>query len=370
MKEFKQHVLEKIDKTLLTVGDNFPHFTENGSWVITEFGDWTGGFWVGQLLWAYHYTGKKKYFNSAEKCMIKLESRLDSRTMNFDLGFVFKTSFVDAYQLTGDEKYCEVAIRAAEKLLTFYHSKSHLLYTIYPERADKLDKTVGSSIVDVMMNLGLLWWAGVQTGEEKFIETAIRHANQTAELFVRSDGSTYHVVDFDLASGIIVNRGTIHGLNDESTWARGHAWAINGFIQAYNATGERSFIETVNSLVEYLFSSSFKDNYFIWDLDMPLDVNTTYDSSSAVIVADGFLHIKENKGFYDSGKAIISYLLKNFIANDQNHGILPNCTAYYNDGVGIHEATVWGDYYLLSSIRHLENKLEPEIFITKESQLA
>ena len=44
------YAVKKVDKSIKL--KDFTHITENGKWVTTEGGYWTGGFWVG-LLWFY-----------------------------------------------------------------------------------------------------------------------------------------------------------------------------------------------------------------------------------------------------------------------------------------------------------------------------
>ena len=57
---------------------------------------------------------------------------------------------------------------------------------------------------------------------------AISHALETREHFVRPDGSTYHVVEFDPDTGAVERKLTHQGMSAESTWSRGQAWALHG----------------------------------------------------------------------------------------------------------------------------------------------
>ena len=54
------------------------------------------------------------------------------------------------------------------RLLTLTHPRNALIYHVYPQRVEQYGSNVASSIIDVMMNLTLLWWAynGLVTGTE------------------------------------------------------------------------------------------------------------------------------------------------------------------------------------------------------------
>jgi len=216
-----------------------------------------------------------------------LERWVDSPVANFDLGFLFEPSFMYGYRLTGEERLRAVALRAADRMLDFYHPQAGLIYTVYDDRTERYGRPVGSAIVDIMMNLGLLWWAGEETGKFHYHAVAGRHAERTAELHVRPDGSTFHVVDFDLDSGEVLHRGTIHGYADDSTWARGQAWAVHGFILAYQATGEPSFWEVTQRLSIYFLERLPANGQPYWDLDDPAIPDVPRDTSAAAIAAAG-----------------------------------------------------------------------------------
>ena len=250
----RDHALRQIDNTLATVGDSFPFYTEGNTWLITEDGGWTGGMWVGQLWMAYEWTGDQRYRDAALDLLPMLEARIDRPDADFDLGFLLMPSFVRGYQLVGDDRLRQVALRGASRMLDFFHEEAGLIHAVYPHRAARYDRPIGSAIVDIMMNLSLLWWAYKERGDPRFYNVAHQHTEHTANFHVRRDGSTFHVVDFDLETAEILHSGTIHGHSDESTWARGQAWALYGFAMAYLATQDLTFYEISESLSDYFFN--------------------------------------------------------------------------------------------------------------------
>jgi len=113
------YAVKKMDKSVKL--KDFPHITENGRWITTEDGYWSGGFWVGLLWFSYNISGDEKYKESAYEWLKRLESKKNDRNMLFDLGFMFYPSFVLGYKITNDDYLKEVALEAADTLLTFFN---------------------------------------------------------------------------------------------------------------------------------------------------------------------------------------------------------------------------------------------------------
>jgi unsaturated chondroitin disaccharide hydrolase len=91
-------------------------------------------------------------------------------------------------------------------------------------------------IVDSMMTLGPLQWGAANGGNPAWAGYAATHAQTVATNLVRKDGSTYQLANFDPTTGARLSQGTFAGYSDSSTWARGQAWALYGFVQAYQAS--------------------------------------------------------------------------------------------------------------------------------------
>lgn len=344
----RAHALRQIDRTLAATAGCFPHYTEGGRWVSTQDGSWTGGMWVGQLWIAYQWTGDQRYRDAALNLLPVLEKRIDRADADFDLGFLLVPSFVRGYQILGDDQLCRIALRGASRMLDFFHERTGLIYTIYPERTALYDRPVGSAIVDIMMNLSLLWWAGKETGDPSYHDVARSHSERTTELHVRADGSTFHVLDFDLEDGKLLHQGTIHGYSDDSTWARGQAWALHGFAQAYRATGVAAFLEVDELLSYYFYKRLPTDGRPYWDLCDPAIPETVRDTSAATIAAAGWLKMP---GDWPSiGRRLIKAVAATSLTTESAGGIVADATAYKTQGRGIQGATVWGDYFLLRGL--------------------
>ena len=53
-------VLGRIEATANSVERGFPHYADitTGRWIVSDNGDWTGGFWNGMLWLAHHVTSE------------------------------------------------------------------------------------------------------------------------------------------------------------------------------------------------------------------------------------------------------------------------------------------------------------------------
>lgn len=64
--------------------------------------------------------------------------------------------------------------------------------------------------------------------------------------FVQHDlGSTWHVVDYNETTGKVLRKRTAQGYSDNSTWARGQAWALYGFANSEQCRSLHQVMSTV-----------------------------------------------------------------------------------------------------------------------------
>jgi len=130
--------LRAIERALAAAEGGFPHTTENGEWVWTTRGSWTGGFWIA-LLWLAHALTRKMHFADAAIALLhRLEARIDAEDADFDLGFLFYPGAALGYQITGNNTLRDIGMRAVDRMLSFMHSKAKLIYCIYPHRSEQI----------------------------------------------------------------------------------------------------------------------------------------------------------------------------------------------------------------------------------------
>ena len=214
--------------------NGFPVATKFEKWVYSQSGDWVGGFWPGTLWMCWLHTGDDRFRALALDWAHKLAPRR-SDTTTHDLGFLFTPSWVTAWRLTGDTAWRDGAVQAAGSLSRRYNPRGRFLRA-WGALEDSAN--AGRIIIDTMMNLDLLAFAGRQTGEDRYLDIAVAHADTTRRLFPRPDGSTPHVWDLDPATGTPVAPGTVQGYSPDSCWSRGQAWGIYGFTTLYRRTAQ------------------------------------------------------------------------------------------------------------------------------------
>lgn len=322
----------------------FPHITKNGRWETTLDGYWTGGFWIGLLWLSFKLTNDRRYVKLAEHWLKLLEKRKRDKT--FNLGFLFFPSFVLGYKITEDNSLKKATLESADNLATLLNDKASLICI-------PISKKVGRTAIDVMMNLPLLWWAYEETGKEKYYDVAHKHAKSTIKNFVRKDGSTVHVIDFDLRSGDIIKKGTIQGYNDGSCWSRGQAWGIYGFALAYKTAKHNLFLETTKKLSTYFIRNVPEDYVPYWDFNDVEIPNAPKDSSAAAIACCGLMTLFEStkkKEFRHVALKILDSLSSNYLEGKNRDGILMHGCFHKPMNIGVDESLIWGDYYFIKAL--------------------
>ena len=143
------------------------------------------------ILWLLHkHTGAVLWCRHAEQYSRSLEPRQHDRTVH-DLGFLFLPTYLRWYHLTGDAALRQVLINAGRTLALRQQKGGYLASFIGPQ----------SLFIDIMMNVGLIFWAAQETGAEHLREIALEHCRTTARYLVRPDGGTAHEGVFDVDTG-------------------------------------------------------------------------------------------------------------------------------------------------------------------------
>lgn|GEM_PF-3861340 len=102
-------------------------------------------------------------------------------------------------------------------------------------------QTDNMAIIDCLMNLPVLYWAGNETGNPKYREIAVRHADMALRQFIRPDDSVIHVYLFDPQTGQPLRPANHCGFSLKSYWACGAARGIYGFALTYTYTRDEKY---------------------------------------------------------------------------------------------------------------------------------
>ncbi|ERM83881.1 hypothetical protein P872_01080 [Rhodonellum psychrophilum GCM71 = DSM 17998] len=199
------------------------YYSEKDSMETSNTGWWTSGFYPGTLFYLYEQTADQELLDLASQKLAILEKE-QFNTGTHDLGFMLFCSFGNANRLNENEAYKKIMLQGAESLSTRFKPEVGLI------QSWGSGKWKYPVIIDNMMNLEFLFWAAKESGNEKFKEIAITHANNTLKNHFREDNSSVHVIDYDPETGEVIARNTAQGFADESAWAKGSGL---GFIWLY-----------------------------------------------------------------------------------------------------------------------------------------
>ena len=96
-----------------------------------------------------------------------------------------------------------------------------------------------------------------------------KHLATTVKYILREDGSSFHRYIFDYDTGKPLYGATAQGTSDDSCWARGQAWGIDGFALNYKDTKNEDGADMIRykKAVGEMFNSII-DNYAAsYDMD-------------------------------------------------------------------------------------------------------
>ncbi len=338
--------------------DYFPMYTAGGKWAHTgeTWTNWCEGF-LGGMMWIFHArTGDPWWREKAEHYSRLIEERKTDRSVH-DLGFLFWSTWKRWFDLTGDEIVNEVVITAGKTMGMRYMEKGHYLRSfVAPE----------SLFIDIMMNIGIVFYAAQQSGDLGLLNKAHQHCLTTRRTLVRGDGSTAHEGIFNLETGEFLRQTTHQGWRGDSTWARGLAWSLYGFGTAYQMTGEYRYLETACMCADfYLDQTPFEAEAPGGPGIPPNDYDdprqpVLYESSAAAIAASGLLNLGKivqdpvhAKRYLTAALIILDTLTgPDYLAVKSTgwEGILKHGIYHQPKGIGVSESVMWGEYFFVEAI--------------------
>jgi len=330
-----------------------PRTIENGNLKLVPAKDWTSGFFAGELWMLYAFTHKPEWKAKAEEFTAREEKeKLNGGT--HDMGFKIFCSYGTGYQLTKDAAYKEVIIQSAKTLSTRFNPKVGCIRS-WDHHKEQWGYPV---IIDNMMNLELLFAATRLTGDSSFYKIAVSHANTTMKNHFRPDYSSYHVVDYDTATGKVVKRNTHQGYADESAWARGQAWALYGYTMCYRETKNVAYLRQAENVARFILHHPNlpADKIPYWDFNAPGIPNEPRDASAAGVIASGLFELakySKNKNEYLTvANTILQSLTKNYRSPiGENKGfILLHSTGSKPANSEVDVPLNYGDYYYLEAL--------------------
>ncbi len=362
-KKWISDVWEKTEKKISSVvdrtGEKIPYTTKDG--VFDDRGEkqiswWTNGFWPGLMLIMYEATGNEKYLQISRRCMDRMDKAFENCTeLHHDVGFMWNISSGADYRLTGDKKQRNRFLIAANILAGRYNPNGKFI------RAWNISRDfAGLVIIDCMMNLPLLYRASEDLDDNRFADIAMNHANTTMKYHVRADGSVHHQVRYDLNDGTFLSSHTGQGYGGYplSSWSRGQAWALYGFVLSYKYTKNEEYLNTAKNIAHYFISNIAQTNWLsLCDFRSP-KAPLVYDSTAGVCAACGLIELAKNvdeieKHLYlNAAISILKATESKFCDFSENEdSIVQMGTEEY--GKGEHMPIIYGDFFFVEALNKL-----------------
>lgn len=327
---------------------------DDGSFKMVASKDWTSGFFPGELWYMYEYTKDDYWKSKAQEFTANIEDQKTNGGTH-DMGFKMYCSFGNGYRLTQNTAYKNILLESATTLITRYKPTIGCIRSWDHSR----DKWQCPVIIDNMMNLEILFEATSLSGDSTFYNMAVSHADMTLKNHFRMDGSSYHVVDYDMRTGKVRSRCTAQGYSDESAWARGQAWGIYGYTMCYRYTRQLKYLEQAEAAYEFVCTHPNLPEDLIpyWDFDAVNIPHELRDASAAAIMAAALyeLSMYSNKAKY---KETADKVMHSLSSSDyrskigENHNfLLMHSVGSYPHGNEIDVPLIYADYYFLEALK-------------------
>jgi unsaturated chondroitin disaccharide hydrolase len=329
----------------------YPMYTVGGRW--GQEGElwthWCDGFLPG-MMWLFHQrTGDPWWREKAEEYSRPLEPRQHDRNVH-DLGFIFISTYYRWFQLTGDPALHAVLVQAGRIMGLRFKERGQYLRSFVADE---------SLFIDIMMNVGIIFYAARETGDAALAEIARRHCLTSRRVLVRGDGSTAHEGLFDLETGEFLRQSTHQGYRGDSCWSRGLAWALYGFGTAYDYTRDSRFLETACLCADFYLEHT-PGGIPPWDYDAPAESRAQPDSSAAAIAASGLWNLaaltpdRARAMLYRQAAIDIVTALTgpDYLAFETPgwEGILKRGVYHLHKGLGVDESVAWGEHFFVEAL--------------------
>ena len=340
-----------------------PYKSEQGKWIASPYDGnswWTGGFWPGLMWQLFAATGEEMFRTEAHRTQELLAAELRTyNLLNHDTGFMYLLSAGADYKLNGNAQARTDTLHAASLLMGRFNPVGYI-------RAWNEKAKMGFAIIDCMMNLSLLFWASRQLEDPRFANVAKIHADMTLREFLRPDGSVSHIIEIDPYTGARVAEHPGQGYTLGSSWSRGQAWGLYGFVLAYLNTKDVRYLDAAKRIAAYFVAHIRPDGLTDCDFCQPAG-EERIDNIAGACAACGLMELARATGetqWQEAAERLVDGLLDHCCDwSEDRCGVLTHCTAsYHDDGAGRHTNITYGDYFLVEALAKI-NGTDPMLWL-------
>jgi PEP-CTERM motif len=184
---------------------------------------------------------------------------------------------------------------------------------------------------------------------------------------VRSNGSTYQLANFNPTTGAPASPEyyQTEGFFATSVWARGQAWALYGFVQAYQTSDNPAFLKTAEGIANYFVGHLPKTTDIPpWDFDAPPSPIPPIDTSAAAIVADGLVMLSTVAGtalktvYLQDAENILGSLSSSYLDRSSAPGESVLLDGHPGGLSAKNTALIYSDYYFTEALLRLQEVLD------------
>ncbi|HEX9996556.1 MAG TPA: glycoside hydrolase family 88 protein [Abditibacterium sp.] len=345
--------------------DYYPMYTVKGKFGQDQkrWTHWCDGFYPGMMFIFAEQNDDDEWLEKAVKFTRPLASRQYDRSVH-DLGFLFFSTYLRWRDLDGPEDEIEPLLIQAGKTMAmrFMENGQYLRSFVEPS----------SLFIDIMMNVGTIFHAGLEAEDQHLLDIANRHCETTRRTLVRGDGSTSHEAIFDLQTGECLRQSTHQGYRGDSCWSRGLAWSLYGFTRSFLQSGVGEYLETAQRNADYYLANTPPNGVTPWDYDAPESGPLNkgqVDTSAAAIAASGLLDLADattdptkSRAYRDFALTSLNSLSKDYLGKNTRgfEGILNGGVYHIHKNLGVHEAVLFGEYFYVEALQKALNFLEEE----------
>ena len=190
---------------------------------------------------------------------------------------------------------------------------------------------------------------------------------------IREDGSTFHTVFMNPVTGEFERGETCQGYRDDSSWARGQAWAVYGTALSYRYTRAPAYLDAFRRVLAYYLTRLPVDLVPYWDLIFTEGDDEPRDSSSASILSCGLLEMARHVGpgegetYRTLARQMMLSLWTEYSVRDPRisngqvlHGTYSKKSPYNTcTPEGVDECVAWGDYFYMEALTRLAAEWDP-----------
>ena len=335
----------QLERDSLTFKDSLraqPTADQLGKRRLCSVYDWTSGFYPGSLWYAYELTGNDTLKTWAIQ-YTNLLNPVRYYTGTHDLGFMVNCSYGNAERLAPNDTIAAVMKETADNLCGRFND------SISAIRSWDFGTWNFPVIIDNMMNLDLLFNVAKATGNNSYKDIAVKHAMTTMNNHFRPDYTCWHVVSYN-NDGTVEKKQTFQGKNDDSSWARGQAWAVYGYTACYRETQDTTFLNFAVKVADMIMNRVKTDD--------PVTEETPRDASAASVTASALIELStmvpDGKKYLDYAEKILKSLSGDaYLAKvGENQGfILMHSTGSLPNGSEIDTPLNYADYYYLEALK-------------------